>query len=201
MFNTSDGSAALANPGWLVAGVSDLLAGLLADQSTRWLLSPATSGDSLELRQGTAVPGSSPATQNTCVVSPEPIPLDVVELPYFEAGPSQGTLPIADAALVVSQATLSGAFSPGGRGIDGLAMTGLLDTRELGGAFDLGDTPDAFRHLFAGFGIVCETCDDGLPLCLWLDVHDVRAASVDLEWIDVTPGMVEAAVQAGSCPG
>lgn len=185
-------------------GLSVVLASLLPD--LRSLLSPlelAPEEGTARLLVGGAFAGDSgEGSQDLCVPTAELIggPPDGFADPRFAV---QGTtLPSRATGLDVhfADVTLTGTFADGGAAIEGVAVSGTLDTRLLA-PFLTPEDPDGVCDLLAVLGVACGPCpSDDSPHCL--DVGATGGAAPRAEGlvpVGIDPATAEANAEAGTC--
>jgi hypothetical protein len=99
--------------------------------------------------------------------------------PYFAGQSSVVAIEAAGVQIDIHDFTLDGTFAADGSSIGGTRVTGLGDTRYLGPALNLGDSPSAVCDIAAGMGADCEQCPDGEPYCLALLATHLEGVRVD----------------------
>ena len=91
---------------------------------------------------------------------------DYLQNPYFETTTSAGlSLPFATLNLPLFDFTISGTFSSDGSEIIELALSGLVDTRELGPAMSPDMDEYSICSMLQASGTICQSCPDGEMLC------------------------------------
>jgi hypothetical protein len=104
---------------------------------------------------------------------------DLTANPYFTL--TSNVLPIyVDGALLeIDDLEMSGSFTADGTEIQGLELSGVIDTRPLAGVIDEKGTGDAESvcELFSGtFNFDCEACPGGDgDYCIFLELDDLKA--------------------------
>lgn len=184
------------------AGVGDLLAGLIADQDVAILISPTAYTDPDMTFIGSLGETAADGTlgQDLCTETIDfPVDADYSENPFFAIEGNDVVLAAAGITIELSEILVSGAFAADGNSVEGVLMDGTVDTRPLGAIFDLGDTDDAVCTLVSGFGITCEACSDGEPLCLSLLVDNMVAPGLGFPLVPLTADDIAAKVAAGDC--
>lgn len=87
---------------------------------------------------------------------------DYAEDPFWTVSQAALPLVVLGDPITVRNLELSGAFAPGAATIEGVAMSGEIDTRDLKDAVGVGDDDAAVCNLFsATFGVRCEACSSG----------------------------------------
>jgi hypothetical protein len=108
--------------------------------------------------------------------------------PYFATTSARVELIIAGFALPITDFHLSGTLAADASHFAGGVLSGLGDTRYAGGAIAQPNNPAAMCNLAAGIGVSCVACPDGEPLCLQVELHDLRGTEVDgLTLVPVLP--------------
>lgn len=125
-----------------------------------------------------------PGVQEPCTPS-IPFPeADISENPYFEVGPQVFTIEISGTEVTIDDLFLAGAFAPDGEAIDGVVLSGVIDTRPFAGLIDESEDPpeDAVCVFAFDLGIECEACPDGSgDFCLSLLANRITADPIDNE--------------------
>ncbi len=103
---------------------------------------------------------------------PTPIGGDFRSDPAYACGPADLAITVGTASAPLYDTTFAGSFSGDARMLNGVVLSGLLDTSGLGSL--LGSTDPAAVCDFAGnFGASCEPCPDGTEYCLRLTDEDM----------------------------
>lgn len=120
--------------------------------------------------------------QNPCAPTVELWDMPFTD-PYFALSSTTIALVTDSFSLNLENFQLNGAFAPNGQYIQGAVVAGILDTRSLGPALGLADTPQAVCQLVGTLNIACVACADGDPYCLDMLVEAVDAplAPFDLQ--------------------
>jgi hypothetical protein len=162
----------LASGDWVKpAGVGTLLASQLGD--TQVLVSPTSVGtDTIEMIGAVGSAGN----QDLCTPTLPFPPADWAD-PYFSLSSDLLPLVVADLEINIEDLDLSGGFAPDGGRIQGAALKGIIDTRQIADAFpEIGSTDGAVCELVATFGVACEECtSDGTPYCLSVYIDAIEA--------------------------
>lgn len=105
-------------------------------------------------------------------------PGDYAQDPFWTVYQPALPLVVLGDPITVRDLSLSGAFAPGGSTIEGVAMSGEIDTRDLKDAVGVGDDDEAVCNLFsATFGVRCEACGSGDgDFCITLVVDTLTMA-------------------------
>jgi hypothetical protein len=121
--------------------------------------------------------GTGNIIQDVCTESIDfPLPSDYSDNPFMQIAGENVPIAVQGIELVLGSIELSGAFSPTGDAIEGLALRGFMDTSVLGGLLDLDpDDPQAACDLVGALGISCVDCGDGNITCLELAVDSMTA--------------------------
>lgn len=98
--------------------------------------------------------------------------------PWFDARGPSVELDIEGAKVPVTDFRLSATFSADAARVGDGVLSGLADTRQAGGLIDRPNAPTAICELAQGLGVPCIPCDDGLPLCVRIEIRDVRGVEV-----------------------
>jgi len=105
---------------------------------------------------------------------------DLTANPYFTITSSVLPIYVDGALLEIDDLEMSGSFTPDGTEIQGLQLSGVIDTRPLAGVIDEEGTGDAESvcELFSGtFNFDCEDCPSGDgEYCVFLELDDLTAA-------------------------
>jgi hypothetical protein len=140
------------------------------------LVSP-TDVDTLITMRGALGDGSG--EQDICAPS-IPFPPAEFDNPSFTLETDRLELPLADSTASIENLELSGSFSPpDGAAIEGVTLSGLVDTRALVPLIQ-GETDDAFCQLLNfTLGVPCEECADQTgPYCVTMLVDNLTADKV-----------------------
>jgi hypothetical protein len=163
------------------AGAGGALASLMADFRILLSVPAAPDGGTISLAAGVGVAGH----QNACVPT-----LDLSDSawsdPYFSAESDAFELATEEFSLTVEDFVTSGAFSPDGTRVAEAAVSGIVDTRGLGAALQVGDGPGAVCELLGTLGASCVPCADGMETCLPMDIENVYGVLSPVPLVDVT---------------
>lgn len=130
---------------------------------------------------------SDGTTQDDCIASSRWSDVDFSEDPHFVT--AIDAIPVASGVeLVFRSGEVSGSFAPDGSRIDGLRISGVIDTHSIATLIN-GNCVDGFSNypaclnaacnLLQTFGLACEDCADGTgEHCLALDVDSITANEV-----------------------
>ena len=113
---------------------------------------------------------------------------DFTTSPYFAASTPEISIDYADVAIPIENFSLAGTFAADGSKIGGGWASGLGDTRNMGPLLELGDDPGAVCTLISALGLSCETCSDGEPYCVFLEVEFDEAPLATGLTIDTSVG-------------
>ncbi|TNE90883.1 MAG: hypothetical protein EP330_07135 [Deltaproteobacteria bacterium] len=162
------------------------------------LLLGVTSASSTEVALRVA-PANDASTQDVCQQSIDvTAPLDT---PLFgPTDPFSFLLPVEGVTAPVDDASLSGAFGPGGDSLAGVRLTGRIDTRPLVELIETGGAPEALCDLSASIGVYCEDCGNGDVFCLPLEVDSLQATAVSIALADQSDPYDPCATHAAECP-
>jgi hypothetical protein len=97
---------------------------------------------------------------------------DFRDAPFFEARSDGVTFTFQGLEVEITDFRLAGTFSADMSTLGGLEMSGLGDSRNLGGLLNNEDEA-AVCELAQTFGVDCVACPDGEPLCLFMSARDV----------------------------
>ncbi|TVQ89010.1 MAG: hypothetical protein EA397_15910 [Deltaproteobacteria bacterium] len=123
-----------------------------------------------------------PGVQEPCL---ETIPFpaaDISENPYFEVGPQQFSVSVSGNDVVIEDLFLAGSFAPDGSSIQGVELSGIIDTRPFKDLVaDGGDAEDdAVCELAVTLGVDCVECPDGTGVyCIALVADRISAQALD----------------------
>lgn len=169
-------------------GIGPLLQTFIGD--IEWLASPsATDGVTMDWRMGL---GDGSGNQDACTPSVSVLGSDFTSNPFFAFGPAPTMFEVQEATIKLDDLYLSGAFSPDVLRLEGIVLSGLLDTRPLVDLVAPGGTPDAVCQLALGFGVLCQPCPDAQLLCLPVEVDSLEAVAVPSTMVDITQAEVDA---------
>lgn len=171
----------------------------LSERFDQLVLLTVTAADDgrIAMLGGIAAEGSAPSTQDFCSSTFEFPSADFSSSPYVEVSTETLEITVAGYRVAIYGASLSGTFSADGQTLGGAVLTGLVDTRGLGG----GDTGEAIADVCAlaenlgGHCVACPT--DGEPLCLALHADQMTGQRV----ADLALAPVAAANCAGCAEG
>lgn len=113
---------------------------------------------------------------------------DFTSAPYFAASTPEISIDYSDVAIPIESFSLAGTFAADGSKIGGGWASGLGDTRNMGPLLELGDDPGAVCDLITALGLSCETCADGEPYCVFLEVEFDEAPLAEGLTIDTSVG-------------
>ncbi len=124
-----------------------------------------------------------PGVQEPCEAT-IPFPAaDISDNPYFEVGPQKFSVSVEGRDVVIDNLFLAGAFSPDGSYIDGVVLSGTVDTRPLADLVaEEGQepTPELVCEFAAGIGVNCVACPDGSgTYCISLLADQIGAQGLD----------------------
>jgi hypothetical protein len=106
--------------------------------------------------------------------------------PFLDASAPAVSFEYSGVVVPVSDLELQGTFSADGTVFGGGVLSGLGDTREMGGLLNDPNNPSAMCDLAAGLAVQCQPCPDGLAYCLRLRAEDLEGTLVEnLALIDV----------------
>jgi hypothetical protein len=169
-------------------GIGPLLQPFIGD--VEWLASPfATDGVTMDWRMGL---GDGSGNQDTCSPSVSVLGADFTSNPFFAFGPAPTVFEVQGATIKLDDLYLSGAFSPDVLRLEGIVLSGLLDTRPLADLVAPGGAPDAFCQLALTFGDWCQSCPDGQLLCLPVEVDSLQADAVPSTMVEITQAEIGA---------
>ncbi len=132
------------------------------------LVSVSEEPEGLSLLAAVAEDGRQPRCEETSLVAP----VSFTD-PAFALEDGSLSLVFEDLFVQLETLSMSGAFSPSGDRIEGLHLSGLLDTRPLGEAIVAGAPDDLICEILAGLQIPCVSCGDGAPYCLETSIDDL----------------------------
>jgi hypothetical protein len=102
------------------------------------------------------------------------------ETPYFEISGAQIVLYVdSDISAPVYDVRIAATIAPDGRSIAGGIISGVGDTRTLGGTINQPNNESAICDFAAGLGVECIECPDGEPYCLEIYATQVYGSTVD----------------------
>jgi hypothetical protein len=177
----TDGAASLNDRTWMLdlvhadwlqpSGFGPVIAGLFN--------LPAIIGTTYVDDDGIDLLGALGASGGDVVVQDPDYPTWDIPLGDFDGAPwfsthadrvvwviNQWSVPIEDFAL-------AGTFAPDGRTIGGMVLTGVMDSRKLGGAINKPNDDYAICDLVSGFGVPCIPCADDTVVCLAIGVRSL----------------------------
>jgi len=149
-----------------------------------------TTASSIELLAAVADPGTD--RQWDCATT-DAFGGSFSSAPDFSVAAEAGGLPLPHfglGAVPIQDVSLSGSFSDSGDQMLDVSMAASMDMRDASETFgDLLGISDPYEicDLLMSFGTVCDTCDDGEPLCLDIGFDGVGGAAVDIELVAVSP--------------
>ncbi len=93
---------------------------------------------------------------------------DFARAPDFEVVGSGGTLYyiVGEVEIPFEDPVFSGTMAVDGSELDTVRLTALVDTRSTGPLFGFGSTETATCENMGSYGVTCEACRDGEPVCL-----------------------------------
>jgi hypothetical protein len=123
-----------------------------------------------------------PGVQEPCEQS-IPFPeADISENPYFEVGPQKFSIEVSGQEVTIDNLFLAGAFAPNGSYIDGVVLSGTVDTRPFKSIASDGDPnapDDVVCELALSLGVTCIPCPDGTgSFCISLLANQISAAGI-----------------------
>jgi hypothetical protein len=196
------GNASLVDHTWLldVAGATWIepigLGVLFALYIDDPILLGVVYADELHIDLLAAVAAVSQLGEVTQDLSREPWPFptaDFTDAPYFDASADLVVLVVPDASgqdvdVPIEGFRLEGTFSADGATIGGGRLTGLADTRTLGGFFGDENDPTAACDAAGDLGAFCVPCgSDGFPYCLAIEAVGIDGTLVPQLVLDETP--------------
>lgn len=145
-------------------------------------------GETITMVGALGVEGES-GVQEPCVETIPFPPADISENPYFEVGPQQFSVNVSGTEVTIEDLFLAGSFAPDGSYIDGVVLSGVVDTRPFADLVsdDEDAEDDAVCNLAESLGIECVACPDGTgDFCISLlaDRISAEAISTPVEIID-----------------
>lgn len=156
-------------------GVQDLVEGFV---SADVLVGVMATSPALSFLGGIAAADSDPLTQDACVRT-VPFPDgDLSASPTFKIGPGDSSFAVGDADLTIYDLELSGTFTADGTGVDGIKLSGLADTRNVGAAFSDSATEETACNLADAAGVECEPCPDGENYCITIEIDRLTATEI-----------------------
>ncbi len=130
--------------------------------------------------------GAGAVPRRTDPGEPWDFPLsDFADNPYFHNQADEIVLDIYGDLLPINDFLLTGTFAAAGSNFGGGTLSGLGDTRYLGGLILQPDNENAICELAADVGAPCTNCNDGAPFCLNVILEDVEGTLV--EGLTLTP--------------
>ena len=122
---------------------------------------------------------------------------DFSQAPYFQIGPQETTISVADYDVTIENLLISGTFAPDGTWFGGGEFGGEIDSRPLvplllsdvedpydgidnDGDGEIDEDAGAICDLLTGFGVSCKICNsDGEQYCLEIKAVDLTAMAAD----------------------
>lgn len=106
---------------------------------------------------------------------------DFTAAPYFSASTDAINISYSGYDIPLEDFHLEGTFAPDGSSIGGGFASGMGDTRNMGPLLGLDDDPNAVCALIDGLelGVSCDSCSDGEPYCLYLEVEFANSYVAD----------------------
>ena len=137
-------------------------------------------GDWLRMRIGGAL-GDDPENQDFCARTVDLPAADVTNLPWFHLLTDELQFGAYAVDMFLYQLQLSGTFAADGSSIGGLAMTTVVDSRDIAELIS-GQTADSLCEIMGNLYIPCELCPtDGHSYCFDLSFEDLSGSPVDSE--------------------
>ena len=137
-------------------------------------------GDWLRLRIGKALE-DDPENQDFCARTVDLPAADVTNLPWFHLLTDELQFGAYAANMTLYQLQVSGTFAADGSAIGGLAMTTVVDSRDIAELIS-GQTADSLCEIMGNLYIPCEPCPtDGHSYCFDLSFEDLSGSTVDSE--------------------
>ena len=152
-------------------GVSNVLQPML--DRIIWLEVLDASTTSISLRLGVAADGSD-TVQDMCTPTVD-FTNGTLDGPTFEVGPADIQIPVGDVLVELQGVIASGTFVTDGSTFGCGGFNGDLDTRPVAPLIKEGASEDYVCVLVGGYGAQCLACDDGVPLCMELEVDQAGA--------------------------
>lgn len=157
-------------------GVGDFLPALLGGAPLAVLLSPSA-WDGRALTMTSAAAQADGVTQDACAESAVlSTSADFSANPAFDLEGSEVAVAFSGARFAFTPLHLTGAFTPDGDGMEGVAIAGTLDLRKA----TVPDYPDPCELVVVA-GIACEPCSDGAKACLPIRTDSMVARRVSTE--------------------
>ena len=126
---------------------------------------------------------------------------DLTANPYFTITSSVLPIYVDGALLEIDDLEMSGSFTPDGTEIQGLELSGVIDTRPLAGVIDDEGTGDADSvcELFSGtFNFDCEACPGGDgDYCVFLELDDLTALETGFSVMPTTDADIASNPECG----
>ncbi len=137
-------------------------------------------GDWLRLRIGVARE-DDPESQDFCARTVDLPAADVTHLPWFHLLTDELQFGAYAADMSLYQLQVSGTFASDGSAIGGLAMTTVVDSRDIADLIS-GQTADSLCEIMGNLYIPCEPCPtDGHSYCFDLSFEDLSGTPVNSE--------------------
>lgn len=177
------------------AGVGELLAGFLEEVTEVIAIVPTAYNDvddTIAFYGGLAVPMGDTFEQDVCTETfafDEPATYSTD--PYWVIDAPNGiVLNIEGVTIEIEALLLSGSFTPGGEGLEGVSIDGSLDARGLADILDMGAQEAC--DLLGTFGAECIACPDGEVLCLDFVATNLTAPAADIDYNPIATADVDA---------
>jgi hypothetical protein len=103
---------------------------------------------------------------------------DFTEAPFVAATSDNVVFEYQGNAVPIEDFRFETTFSADGASLGGTVLTGVADTRNLGGFVQDEGNPAAICELAASIGTDCVPCNDSLPYCLVMQVRDVSGTLI-----------------------
>ena len=131
--------------------------------------------DELDVRLAVSVDNS--LNQDYCFPTiTDELPTFTYKNPSFEMGPANVGVVISGFFITIDNFYISGAISPDGGSWGHGIMKGIFDARDLELALEL--NLSEICSVVESFGSPCIPCQDGYPLCIDMEVHDLGGSLI-----------------------